>query len=319
MNIDQLCGWTPNQDETDKVLATLPQPLFGDVAQTDYKKVNTFLYDIVRKVKGSDLDAGPQGIGDCVSWGYAGGGDILQCTQIARQLQNQNILTISDPENIEAATDRKQLIETFEELSTEAIYALMRCEIGKQWNSYSDGAVGAWAAKAVSLYGMLSRLALIRAGLPGNYSSKRAKEWGAKGLPDALEPIAKQYPIQGVSLVKSFDEAAAGIVNYLNPTIICSNRGFTMKRDSQGFCAPSGTWNHCMKLFAVRFDRPGGLIAQSWGPNSPTGPTMFNQPSNTFWADADVIDKMLRQGDSFIVSNMKMYTKEIDNPFSWAH
>lgn len=319
MNVNALCGWTPNNSETEKVLSSLAQPLFGDVAEIAVPQTNVFLYDLVRKVKGGDLDPGPQGIGDCTSWGYAGGGDVLQCTQIAKKLLASGLLNASDPEDIDSAISRRDIVETFEEMSTEAIYALGRCEVGKQWNSYSDGGVGAWMAKAVAQYGYLSRPALVRAGLKGNYDSKRAKLWGAKGLPDELEPIAKQHIVKNASLVKSFDEAAAAIINYLNPVIVCSNRGFSMKRDTQGFCSPSGVWYHCMKLIAIRWDRPGGLIVQSWGAASPTGPLMFNQPTNSFWVDANVLDYMLRQNDSFVISDLTLYTKEIDNPFSWEH
>lgn len=311
-------GWIENQDETDKIVASLPFPtLMQSGADLSYNQTNTFLYEIVRKVKGMDLDPGPQGIGDCVSWGYAGGVDTVACVQIYQKLQDANLLAAPDPEDEASIIKRAEILEIFEEQATEAIYALSRCEVGKQWNSYSDGSVGSWAAKATTVFGNISRPALIRAGLPGKYDSKRAKLWGAKGLPDNLEPIAKENTVKSVTLVKSYDEAAAAIQNYKAPVIICSSRGFTMKRDSQGFCAPSGTWQHCMKLLATRWDRPGGCILQSWGPNSPSGPLMFNQPTNSFWADADVIDKMLRQGDSFILNGFKGYTKKVD--FSWDH
>lgn len=305
-----LFGWTPNQDATDNVLATLPRPLFATAADVNFERKDVFLYDLVRKVKGSDLDPGPQGIGDCVSWGYAGGADALQCISIAETLQGHGLLNSQDKA-------RDAYIQVFEELSTEAIYALMRCEVGKQWNSYSDGAVGAWAAKASTLYGYISRKELERNNMPGKYDKNRAKQWGAKGLPDNLEPIAKKYPIKTVSLVKSFDEAAAAMINYLQPTIVCSNRGFSMRRDAQGFCAPDGTWYHCMKFLGVRWDRPGLLCLQSWGPNSPTGPLMYNQPTNSFWVDAKVADYMLRQGDSFTIGRFEGYKKA--NPFNWDH
>lgn len=320
MSFSALCGWTPNPDEVEAVLKTMPRPFFSQAVEISYEKKDTFLYDMVRKVKGSDLDAGPQKIGDCTSWGWAGGVDVVACKQIFKKLMAENLVTLPDPEDTENVLKRKRIVEVFEETATEAMYALGRCEVGKQWNSNSDGGVGAWMAKAVTDFGTMSRPALQRAGLDPKYSGARAKLWGAKGLPDNLEPTAKQHLIKATSLVKSFDEAAVSIINFWNPVIVCSNQGFTMKRDTQGFCSASGTWYHCMKFDAVRFDRPGLLCNQSWGVETPSGPLMFNQPTNSFWVDAKTCDYMLKQSDSFTLNDLEGYVKEEEDvPFSWAH
>ncbi len=63
-----------------------------------------------------------------------------------------------------------------------------------------------------------------------------------------------------------------------------------------------------MKFIAYRGgNRPGLLCVQSWGPNTPDGPTDLDQPDNSFWVDMDVADGMLSQGDSFTMSQFAGY------------
>ena len=82
---------------------------------------------------------------------------------------------------------------------------------------------------------------------------------------------------------------------------ICSEKGFTLVRDAQGFCVESGTWGHCMLIAGLRFDRPGACMVQSWGPDVPTGPTVLGQPPFSFWADRNTIAAMLAEGDTWAI------------------
>jgi hypothetical protein len=316
-------GWIEAPHEVEKVMSALPNPLMTSALTPSLdEKKTVLLYDIFRKVIESDPPKGPQKIGDCVSWGWGNLTNYVAALQIFNALQPKGLLTLPDPALVtvsdyrEASEARSAIVGEYQEAATEAIYALSRVEVGGQRGSYSDGSVGAWAAKAVSEHGTLSRKYLQSKGLGGAYDPRRAKEWGAKGLPDDLEPDAKLHLIKTVSLVTSFDQAAALIQNGY-PVAICSNRGFTMERDSQGFCRPSGVWNHCMLLVGVRFDRPGCCISQSWGPNTPSGPLALNQPDNTFWADAEVIDYILRQRDSFTGSQFMDYPNQ--DLITWSH
>ncbi len=322
--MQELCGWKKDPDAVDKILSEIPRPLFGSANQLvmDPNK-ETFLWDYVRAVLKIDAPAGPQKIGDCVSWGWGNLTNYIACLQIFNQLKNANLIRVAhiggelvpiikadDEINPEDKAIRDQLIEEYNEAATEAIYALSRCEIGKQFGSYSDGSVGAWAAKAVATMGTLGRKLL------GPYDPKRAKEWGAKGLPDNLEPEAKQHLIKTVSLVKTFEEAVTAIQNGY-PVAVCSDQGFTMRRDSQGFCSASGTWYHCMLFVGQRWDRPGLCCSQSWGKNTPDGPLVKGQPDNTFWVDAKIADRMLRQNDSFTGSQFQGYPAQ--NLLDWKH
>lgn len=316
-------GWIDAPDEVESVLKALPTAFISaSNGPSLAENKNVLLYDFVRKVIGTDAPKGPQKIGDCVSWGWGNLVNYVMCLQIYKALGLANLLGIPDKSLMTAGEykaielQKAQIIGQYEETATESIYALSRVEVGGQRGSYSDGSVGAWAAKAVSEHGLLSRDYLQKKGLSGAYNPQRAKDWGAKGLPDDLEPDARKHLIKTVSMVTNFQDAARLIQNGY-PVAICSNRGFTMNRDNQGFCAPSGTWNHCMLLVGVRFDRPGCCISQSWGANTPSGPVALNQPDNTFWADADVIDRILSQRDSFTGSEFEDYPNQ--DLITWAH
>lgn len=306
-------GWIDNPAEVEKALSTMHMPMAaGNLPSLDDKK-EVFLYENFRQVVKADPPKGPQGIGDCVSWGWSNLINYIAAMQIWQQLKSQGLLNAETPED---HLVRNAIIEEYQETATEAMYALARVEIGGQRGSYEDGAVGAWAAKAATDFGTISRKALIKAGLSGPYDKNRAKDWGAKGLPDNLEPIAKTHLIKTTSLITDFDQAGSAVQNGY-PVAICSNRGFTMTRDNQGFCAPSGVWNHCMLIVGVRFDRPGCCISQSWGANTPQGPTDKNQPDNTFWADASVINYILKQQDSFTASQFMGY--QAQDVVTWRH
>mgnify|MGYP000892100098 CR=1 FL=1 len=291
-------GWRNIPAEVEALTPSLSHPSIKQHLPPLNQSKEVLGYDLYRKVIGTDIDAGPQGIGDCVSWGFAGGVDYIQAVQIANILKDNNLLdtTVNDPA-------RKAIVDQFQQIATEATYALSRVEVGKQINSYSDGSTGIWGSLSVTKWGVLSRKYLEDTLGPnqGKYNPNRAKQWGAKGLPDNLEPKAKQHLIKSSAPVTSFDEAAASIQNYY-PVIICSNRGFTLQRDNQGFCKPQGTWYHCMKAIGVRWDRPGLLMLQSWGTKNPEGPLYKEQPGNSFWIDASVADYMLSQKDSYNMS-----------------
>lgn len=268
-------GWMNRPDEVAKFL---PQcvPLKG----LAFDRTDTYLYKVFREIVGADAPKGPQKIGDCVSWGWSNLVNYLQAIQAA------------------LAKKAGTLIPEYQEIATEATYAFSRVEYGNLDGSYSDGSVGAWAAEAAKRGGYLSRAYLKSKGLSPEYDPRRAKEWGAKGVPDDFEADARKHMLKSVTQVRSFDEAATFIQNGY-PVAVCSNQGFTMTRDSKGFCSPSGVWNHCMLFMASRFDRPGLCTSQSWGGMVPDGTRDLDQPDNTFWADAKVIDRMLSQGDSF--------------------
>lgn len=290
-NDSQLGGWVHDPAEVDRIMGTLPMPLCGAAAQSilgSGKGKKGLLHQAVVKVVGQFPTYPAQEIGDCVSHGYRTCIDVLKCVEIALR---------GEAEQWKAET------------ATEPIYGGSRVEVGGG-KIRGDGSVGAWAAKWISEWGVLSRLVYGSTDLT-TYSGKRAKQWGDRGVPDELEAAAKEHPVSTVSLVQSYEEARDLIVNGY-PIAVCSNQGFTSTRDSEGFASPRGSWAHCMAFIAAddEYRRPGLLCMNSWGPDWIGGPKRHGQPDGSFWVDADVADRMLRRGDSFALSQFLGYPSQ---------
>lgn len=287
-------GYDPNPAESEKFLRSMERPSIRDQAPglfeargppeaaQDAVLLYRALYDLIPGWR-----PGAQGIGDCVSWGWAHG--VLVGSAVEHKLGH---------------------VSTFKVPATEPIYGGSRVEArGKTTGSWSDGSYGAAAAKWVRDWGVL-----YRETYPGEsewdlrgYSKDRAKQWGYWGNggqrdKGRLDATAKQHPVKAVALVTTFDEAAAAIRNGY-PVPVCSGQGFSSTRDKDGFCPPSGSWSHCMCFIGVRWDREGLLCLNSWGPNWVRGPKWpDDQPDGSFWVDRRTAERMLSGRDSFAVS-----------------
>lgn len=225
------------------------------------------------------------GVHNCVSMGAACGVDVLRCVQ-------HFLLNTSE--------------DWIAECATEPIYAFSRVEIAGGQLGGGDGSNGIWAAKAMKQYGILIRKKYGNIDL-SVYSGQRARQWGMPraGVPDELEPIAKEHIVKNYSQVRTWEEARDALANGY-PVTIASNAGFTSTRDKDGFARPSGSWAHQMCLTAMKDDgRPGALIQNSWGPNWIGGPKGEHDiPDGSFWCDAEVLERnILSAGDSWALSN----------------
>jgi hypothetical protein len=276
------CGWIDSPRDVDAVLRRMASPLFAQAAanQAPAPDEDVYLWDAARAVTGAHLPAHDQdGVGCCVGEGFASAVEYLQCVEIALG---------SEPEE-------------YRPIASEAIYALSRVEIGGG-RVTGDGSVGAWAARAVREFGVVPRGVVGRYDL-SRFDPARARDWGRRGLPGDLEPIARRHPVRSIGLVRRFDEARAALASGY-PVVVCSPQGFTLTRDADGFCSPRGRWPHCMCFIGATVGRrPGLCCLQSWGPHLPGGPIgLGDHPSCAFWVDADVADRMLAAGDSWALS-----------------
>jgi hypothetical protein len=283
-------GWLHAPEEVEAVLSTMPRPLFASAApgiRGSGRGKTTLLYKAWKDVLGDYFPYPAQTIGCCVSRAFAAGVDLLECVEISVGRE----------------------AETFTPTSHEAIYGLARVDVGGQRGSYQDGAVGAWAAQAVTELGTVSQ------DVVGPYSDALAREWGAVGVPDEVKARAVQHKVRTASLVQTYAELEDALANGY-PVTVCSSQGFTLERDAQGFCRPEGQWFHAMLFAGVRTDRPGVLTVQSWGSSVPSGPLDLDQPSNSFWADRDVVESMLSMRDSWSLSSFSGYPSRA-LPASW--
>lgn len=313
-------GWLRRPDEVERLTKNWryqnAQTYITEYNLKNYTNDPVLPYTIARQIIGQDVPKGPQKIGDCVSWGWGNAVNYTAILQIAGKLSRMGTLNLlkggkwdhdapDHPNYRESVT----LIEEYQECCTEVIYALSRVEVGGQRGSREDGSVGVWASDAVTKYGTLSRKRL------GPYDPQRAKDWGANGLPDNLEADAKKHVFRESTPVTNYNDALPLLKNW-RVIPVCSDRGFTMTRDSKGRCRPSGTWMHCMLFCAV--DNEGFVLcSQSWGDNVPDGPRYLDQPDNTFWVDPDTVDKMLRQKDSYSPAGFLGYS--VEDFISWKH
>lgn len=199
---------------------------------------------------------------------------------------------------------KKDFEEWVAETATEDIYAGSRVQIGGG-RIRGDGSVGAWAAKYVNKYGALPRKKYGNVDL-SKYSGNKARDWGrgSKGVPSSLLKVAKEHPIQVVSRVDTYEQCRDLIANGYAVTI-ASMQGFSSTRDKEGFAKPQGSWAHQMSILGVddAYKRPGVLVQNSWGAWN-GGPKRNNQPTGSFWVDADVIErKVFKQNDSWAYSS----------------
>lgn len=254
--------------------------LLAKAARSEDK--DALLYEAAIKATGALLPAHDQnGTGCCVGDGSIGAVEVLDC--------------------IHAAISGNK----YKPLSSAFQYGVCR-EIGK-YPRNSEGATGHDAAIA------LAKVGTVDGESAGDDSSKPhphadlAREWGRNGVPKQLKDIAKDHKIQSVSCVRTPEEARAALQNRY-PLFICSDVGFEggrngFERDKDGFCYEGGQWPHCMYVCAYRADKRAFLVIQSWGPNVPPGPRTLNQPDNSFWIKWETMAKILRQGDSYAVSD----------------
>jgi hypothetical protein len=195
--------------------------------------------------------------------------------------------------------------ETWKPVSVEVIYGGSRVEVGGGRIS-GDGSIGAWAAEWVNKRGGVLPMAKYPAADLSEFSPARARQFGKSGVPDALEPEAREHPVKGVALVTSWADVSRSIRQGY-PVAVCSMQGFTMHRDAQGFAQPQGQWAHCMCFVGVRNgDRPGAFCLNSWGDSAHTGPKFpADMPVAGFWVDAQTVERMVAQGDSYAISDLQ--------------
>lgn len=288
-------GYEPHPGETQEFLRSLPQPTIRDAGPNlnyqgagDGEPVLLYraLYDAYREYSGGqEWKVGKQGIGDCVSWGWAHGADIHLA--VMKKLGDTSV---------------------WKPAATESIYGGSRVEArGRSSGGWSDGSYGSAAAKWCKDFGIVFRSDYTDFGHDLQvYSSQRAKQWGnygngGEGDSGKFDEEAKKHPIKNVALVTTFDEAAAAIeAGY--PVPVCSGQGFSSTRDADGFARAQGSWSHCMAFTSVRYDRRGLLCQNSWGAFNSGPKWPEDQPDGSFWVEESVVNRMLSGRDSFAVS-----------------
>lgn len=278
-------GWVADPDEVKAVADTLEVKVFGDTPAGQVQDLPKSVYGwkLYETLFGRPPPMKNQGqVGSCVSFGTN--------TAVERTLAAEIVA-------------RKGTAAEWTRFVEEATYGGSRVEIGGG-RIRGDGSVGAWAAQFVTKYGMVPRKKYDTADLT-TYSESLCRQWGDRGVPAEFEDVARKFPVKAFVQVKTWDEAKKACAQgYF--VAICSNQGFSMQRDANGVARPQGSWAHCMALDAYHTTDDGkeyGHIVNSWGDRAHTGPVGWGNPNpDGFWAESAVIDRMLRQGDSWAFS-----------------
>ena len=280
-------GWRPDiaPEATAQVKSEIPFPVFGSTpaaALTDLP--DEFLgWRIYRLASGGapfpNLNQGQ--VGSCCSFGTA---HALLLTAAAE-------VVAGDPEGIFVPV-------------MEGIYGVSRVQIGKGAFGRGDGSTGGYCAKAVRDYGVLAQGHYGSYDL-AKYDQTRCRAWGRSGMPKDLEGEAAKHKVAEITQINDFDEGCKALAQGYG-ILIASGVGFSSRRDSEGYAKRSGRWAHCMSVLAYRKGkRPGMFIQNSWGDSFFTGSMPdLDAPRGGFWADADVMNRIFGEDDSWALSGL---------------
>lgn len=290
-------GWVNDPDEVAVVSASLPIKVFGDTPAGHIEDLPKFHYCWKHY---EDLFARPppiddqKDVGSCVGFGTTKAVMRTHAGEIVR---------------------RKGSASEWSRFAEEATYGGSRVEIGGG-RIRGDGSVGGWAAQFVTKYGMVPRKKYDTVDLT-TYSTTLCREWGRSGVPDEFEVIARKFPVKSFVQVKVWEEAKAAIAqDYC--IAVCSNQGFANRRDENGVARASGSWAHsmCIDGYHIEGSKEYGHIVNSWGTDWISGPTGWGNPGGDgFWAESSVIDRMLKQGDSWAFSGVTGFPAR--KPLDW--
>jgi hypothetical protein len=150
---------------------------------------------------------------------------------------------------------------------------------------------------------------LVRKNYPGvadfsKYNGNLGASWGGRGLPDKVIDLANDHQIKTASLIRTIEEARDAIANGYSISV-CSNVGFSNKRDKKGIAKRSGSWAHAMAWIACddTGSEPLFLVQNSWGKWNDGGhPEWGPIPDGSFLITADVAANMLAQNGSYAFS-----------------
>lgn len=279
-------GWVPNQDAYDNLASECPIAL-GEVPYgEDIEEI--CLFDAATQLDGVYYPTHHQLANSCTSHGIGGAIDQAQLNELAY--------------------DGGDFL--FEEAATEAIYGGAIVNVGRSRGD--NGAVVAYGLRWCQ-GGYLTRGLYKADGREYNlrkYSKENDLYFCMKGVSQELSQFATRKIAPPIP-VKSFDEAVK-LFKRRVPIVNGSNRGFTLNRDTEGFCKAQGNWAHCVYFAGfILGRRPGAFYQQSWGPGMPRGNSKIKLPSGReitlpegcFLVDADVFERdMCIRGESMGVT-----------------
>jgi hypothetical protein len=271
-------SWCDPED-LDKLLGELPHPLFGAAAYGLSGSGKGKLALLYKNIIKFDPGFGPserQVQGDCVSHATRNSVDVTRSCEIIN----------GEKEDFVARG------------ATEAIY-------GSRGHG-GEGMTCAGAARFVNQSGGI----LLRKKY-GDYDlseySAVGGKWGRTGVPEELVKIASKNKVKTISLINTVEQARDAIANGYAISV-CSNSGFSSKRDKYGIASRSGSWSHAMAWVAMDdtheiYNETLFLVQNSWGIWN-GGEKRLDQPDGSFWIRERDAAEMLSQNGSWVFSDV---------------
>lgn len=268
-----------------------------------WKHLEKEIGKIIPHWQGPDPETGAEGEGDCVAQAGSMGCDILSAV---------NIHMLGKAERFIAKA------------SVEMNYAGSRVEIGGGELRGGGGSRGEWMARFLKEYGVLHRIKYQKdknsIDLEG-YDPGRSRQYRDSGVPDWLEPIAREHPVQEHTQVGSAREALDAVAAG-QPVLLCSSYAVENTRDENGFSRlVYGTtrrrgfriwnfreqwWHAWILIGKVQYgDREGGTVLNSHGVWN-SGPQPDGLPDGAFNLSFTDLDVMIKDwGDCHALSSYK--------------
>ena len=253
-------------------------------------------WDVVRKIRGSDLITIPQDTGDCVGMSTA---DLLMVNQY---------LEIAAGES-----------EEYHPIFCPFGYAVGRVLIGKKRLGSGPGSIGSWQALGAQQHGVLRA---DYAGVP-EYSGDISDLWGNdKGNWRTFLPEARLRLVRTVSRIISWTQLIDSICNgYL--CTIASSLGFENRPRKDGFHYRRGTWEHQMGIWGISDDpaKPWVAIHNQWGNmhgeivDFETGEKW---PTGMLRVRPEDIESAYKNGEIMAYSQFDGYPDRSDNWQQWS-
>ena len=248
------------------------------------------LYKAWSDVLGQYPNYPAQQIGDCVSFGHGHGNDLLQCIESR----------LGEPID-------------YRETDTEFIYAASREVAGILGTG--DGSYGAAAVKAMTTIGLVSREML---GTDGAYSGDRAKEWGQTGPPQMSSSRPAPYKLGFRRPGLDLGRAGGGDHQRISRDDLHETRDSPSRATQTASARPAVHGAIACSSPASASIARGPASSRVGGRTCPAGPTALGQPDFSFWAEQDVIEQILGEGDSWALSKAAAFMKR-ELPPAWKY
>lgn len=131
--------------------------------------------------------------------------------------------------------------------------------------------------------------------------------WGRGGVPDDLVKEAVKHQVKTISLINTVAQARDALANGYAISV-CSNAGFSSRRDKHGIAKRSGSWGHAMAWIAMDdsheiYNETLFLVQNSWGMWN-GGEKRLDQPDGSFWIRQGDAEYMLSQNGSWVFSDV---------------